>query len=496
MMWSLPVVVLSCIISGGCASPQAKPQEISKTKQEAAKPQEIAQPKQEVAKPKEISKPEEIPVPQKEVSEPKEEKATAVAAIPSNIFPLNDEVQSLASEQTILRSLRWLKQNQQADGSWRIIKPAMTSFALLTFLGHGETTKSEEFGKTVEKAIGWLIANQTPEGRFKESDANEYSLPIAAFALSEAARVTKDPKVIKAAEKSIRLIVEGQHPSGGWNYRLNQDDRDDTCYMSWCAQAVKAACIAKLNVQGLDVTMKKAINGFRKNFAGNAEQGGFGYTGPGSGGLTAAGVLCSQLMGAPNSTEVKSGLKTLDGKNWEFNFGTEAESLGKQSLYYWYYATQAKLHAGIPVWNKWYKKALPVFLQTQHVVSKQDSGYKDNNNEAQETGYWDQFKGHGSDNNPVFATILCTLQMEVCYQNLSTFNVSGIWLEPVTATDEERKAIETLIPQLGSKDPKERKAANEKLRAYGAKAGESLEKALSNPDPEISMQAKEILFGQ
>jgi hypothetical protein len=51
-----------------------------------------------------------------------------------------------ATEASVLRALRWLKKNQSQDGSWPKTKPAMTALALLTFMAHGETPTSEDFG--------------------------------------------------------------------------------------------------------------------------------------------------------------------------------------------------------------------------------------------------------------------------------------------------------------------------------------------------------------
>ena len=58
-----------------------------------------------------------------------------------------------ATEAAVLRALRWLAKNQESEGSWPKVKPAMTGIALLTFLAHGETPSSEEFGFTVENVV-------------------------------------------------------------------------------------------------------------------------------------------------------------------------------------------------------------------------------------------------------------------------------------------------------------------------------------------------------
>ena len=51
------------------------------------------------------------------------------------------------TERAVMKALRWLKLHQQPDGSWPGVKPASTGLAILTYLAHGETPSSPEFGK-------------------------------------------------------------------------------------------------------------------------------------------------------------------------------------------------------------------------------------------------------------------------------------------------------------------------------------------------------------
>src|SRR3989339_16800 len=78
------------------------------------------------------------------------------------------------TEGAVMRALRWLKKNQQADGSWNKVKPAMTGLAVLTYLAHGETPSSDEFGPTVEKGIKWLGGNQEQNGLINGRGGRNY----------------------------------------------------------------------------------------------------------------------------------------------------------------------------------------------------------------------------------------------------------------------------------------------------------------------------------
>jgi len=320
---------------------------------------------------------------------------------------------SAAGEAAVLRALRWLAKNQQADGSWPKAKTAMTGLALLCYLAHGETPASEEFGPTVEKGIRFLVDTQNPDGWFKNRDGNNYSHPIASYALCEAYTLTKIPMVKDAAERAMIHVVRGQHPNGGWDYKLAQTDRDDTSVMGWCAQAVKAAKMAEdLEIPGLDEAYKQSNAGFRVNYHPN---GGFGYTSPGRAGLSAVGTLCLQLMGASNAPEVAKTLELMD--TWTLSWDNGKP--GPSPQYYFYYATQSMFHAGGSRWKRWNEIMQPEYLKAQKILTKNESGYVDQNGQPQEIGWWEN--SDASTDRPVMDTALATLQMEVYYRYLPTF---------------------------------------------------------------------------
>ena len=316
------------------------------------------------------------------------------------------------TEGAVIRALRWLKKNQQADGSWKNVKPAMTGLGVLTFLAHGETPASEEFGPTVEKAIKWLVDNQEQDGHYKGRDGHDYSHPIATYALCEAYGMMKLPILKTAAEKGVECLIKGQHASGGWNYNMNNEDRDDTSYMGWCAQALKAAKMAGLENEGLQEACKKAILGFKKN---SHPAGGFGYCSPGQGGLTGVGVLCMQLLGAAREPECRNAVLWLEKTctfDWDKPWLTAP-------IYYWYYVTQTKFHSGGDIWNKWNKQFSVQLVKNQQIEKDAIDGPK---GKKCDIGWWEPPQGiKGHSDGPVMDTCLCTLQLEVYYRYLPTF---------------------------------------------------------------------------
>jgi len=330
------------------------------------------------------------------------------------------------TEACVMRALRWLKKNQKADGSWPKQTIAMTGLSILTFLAHGEKPgDSEEFGPTVQKALEYLISQATSEGRFKGADAHEYALPIATYAICEAYGMTMNPTVKEVAEKSLATIIKGQHPSGGWDYKCAQTARDDTSYMGWCAQALKAGKMAKMEVEGLDKATKLAIQGFKKN-AGPS--GGFGYIsgGPGNGGLTSVGTLCMQLLGAADQKEVRASLDAMDA--WTPTMEATSPAIkGGNLQYYLYYATQCRFHAGAKRWSEWNILMKKCYVPSQIVTPAASSGYVDHKGVAQEIGYWENKDHHGD--RPVMDTCLAALQLMVYYRYLPTTSAAAIKVE-------------------------------------------------------------------
>ena len=355
---------------------------------------------------------------------------------------------------TVYKALRWLKTQQNPDGSWGTDGnhyTAMTGLAILTYLAHGETPAPDtEFGPTVERAIRYLCQNQNEAGYFKAKDGNNYSHPIATYALGEAYAMTKNPLVKEAAEKAVVPIIKGQNAKNGWEYGLRVTDRSDTSYAGWCAQALKAVHAAGCEAPGLDECYEKAKKAFLSTYRG--ADGGFSYdtAGPnGHIGLSGVGALCMQLLGEFDAPEVKNTMRFLEGcdfsfENWDRNQPWNAGN-SPSPIYYWYYITQAKFQEGGATFAAWNKKFFPELTKRQTVVAADASGYVDPEGRPRDIGYWDSPSAaesfhesgqgalpctHWKDgvakesvttlNRRLMDTCLCSLQMMVYYRFLPT----------------------------------------------------------------------------
>ena len=138
-----------------------------------------------------------------------------------------------ATERAVIRGLDWLKKVQNADGSWgEKNKGAMTGFALLCFLGHGETNESPNYGLTVNKAVQWILDTGTKnEGRLNMAKSfagnpSVYEHGICTYALGEYYTMTKDERVVELLKQAVGYIVQGQSPVGAWNYVYEKSRQD------------------------------------------------------------------------------------------------------------------------------------------------------------------------------------------------------------------------------------------------------------------------------
>ncbi len=289
---------------------------------------------------------------------------------------------SEAGQDALLNALRWLKDVQSENGSW-VNKPAHTALAILSFLAHGDTTLSEEFGSTIQNALHFLVKSMPSDGSVCGKSA--YVHGITTYALSEAYGITNIPFLKSAMEYGVLKIVEGQQDDGGYDYKYKKGKRWGLSIAGWQIQAMKAAYAAGSECPGLLDALEKSTRFVKSTY----KNGKFGYSSSGSGGnMTGVGTLCLQLLGKSKSKEAKGGYDTIISKRIkklqniidESNWSTKAAKY----LYGWYYETQAVFHKGGNEWKKWNRLFQNLLLQNQHddghwQVNKAAYGFKNSN---------------------------------------------------------------------------------------------------------------------
>ncbi|MCG3149159.1 MAG: hypothetical protein PCFJNLEI_02618 [Verrucomicrobiae bacterium] len=304
------------------------------------------------------------------------------------------------TERAVLAALRWLKEQQSPNGSWKGHE-AFSALATLCFLGHGETPDSDEFGPTVSKALSHLVTVVGPQGIVKSR--NMYSQGAVTLALSEAYGMTQSPQVREPLERAVAAILLSQKvkkassaDEGGWRYTPTSNDAD-VSVSGWLVMGIKSAKLAGLSVpeDAFEMASKYLWNMY-------AESGGFGYAGPGRGmATTAVGILCQQFLGHGSDKRLK---KALDFYK-EHKVDWKEPTAKGHTLYGWYYATQAMFQGGGSYWEHWNKQMRETLVKNQN--SDGSWGLPAGSNES----------GHGL----VYSTTLCCLMLEVYYRYLPIY---------------------------------------------------------------------------
>lgn len=327
-------------------------------------------------------------------------------------------------EEAVVKALKWLKANQNSDGSWGSGKKvAMTGFALLAYFGHCETPVSEEYGDSCLRGIAYLIdVGLRNEGRMASSFTGNawcYEHAIATYALGEAATFMKDvkdmtiPSLAEITQKAGQFIIENQNASGGWAYSYERSaGHTDVSVTGWQIQALKACSHASNNFNGLSACIKDALDYLDKC---QNENGGFGYTGPKPAGetdyftLTGVGMLCNQMWGKGNRSQVRKGAKYVIA-NSKFDYNSEFSD-----LYGHYYESQAMMQLGGDDWKFYNAMFRDQLLKNQNV----DGSWKSPGGGKKIRAAGNAFVGESADAK-VYRTALCTLMLEVYYRFLST----------------------------------------------------------------------------
>lgn len=257
-----------------------------------------------------------------------------------------------------IRGLNWLKKNQNADGSWGDEhKGAMTGFALLAFLSHGEGPDSDNYGKSVASAVTWILENGTKfYGRLcmakQFSQSGVYEHGICTHALGQYYFLTGDERAVPLLKKAVGYIVEGQGPEGGWMYSYDKT-ANDLSVSAWQIEALFLARDTRLEIPGVDKALLKAGKYLEKV---KGPRGGYGYRqAEDRYSLTGAAIYCRLLCGAE-----REGLR--QGMQWLLE-ETEKNKPVKYhgdtaDIYAWYFHTRAcRLFGGNAwaKWNRWYQ---------------------------------------------------------------------------------------------------------------------------------------------
>jgi hypothetical protein len=233
------------------------------------------------------------------------------------------DINEQAVDASIARALNFLATQQQDDGSWRTEawgeSTAITALAVMSFLAAGHVPNEGPYGERIRKAVMWVVDLQEANGmlvNLARTHGPMYSHGICTLMLAEVAGMMGEadaPKVRRALERAIRLILESQQyekndrHAGGWRYQVDSRD-SDLSVTGWQVMALRAAKDIGCDVPANSIDY--AIQ-YVKNCSVRGNKG-FGYQ-PGNGPtptLTGTGITCLEVCGAHHTQEA------MDGAIW------------------------------------------------------------------------------------------------------------------------------------------------------------------------------------
>jgi hypothetical protein len=242
------------------------------------------------------------------------------------------------TESAVDWALKWLAAHQEYDGRWDCKKygggnndVAVTSLALLAFLGAGQTERNGKFKENVARGSAWLAKQVDEKGNV---GPYRYETPIGVMALSEIYGMGEN-KYKAVAQKAVTNLLNSQCDTGAWDYSPNSK-RSDTSVTGWAVMAIKSAKIAYLEVS--EDKILKAKTYLQK--ATIAEGGNTSYSseggdikcGGGSKKMNAVALTGLQFLGVPrNDMQVQGAaietVKTLPTTDLDF-YLTYYQALG------------------------------------------------------------------------------------------------------------------------------------------------------------------------
>ena len=317
---------------------------------------------------------------------------------------LNATGGSAACESAVIQALRFLKKNQQQDGSWNDkYRVGITGLALLAYLGHCETPVSAEFGETVFSATVYLVdRGMKNRGRLFDDAKSHwcYEHAIATYALCESYLFSRSfgyqvPNLEPVVKQAVEWIINSQNNAGSWGYQYGGGARFDTSITAWHLQALKAAKASGLEFSRIDEVINK---GLKSLVISQTANGGFAYqpteNTKGNFPLTGAGVLCLQQHRGKRDFDARRGISHI-AKNSRFNFKKGA------NLYEHYYVSQAAINEGGNFWKGYNKMFRDSLLDGQNP-----------------DGSWPSPPGNRHSEGIIYDTCLATLMLEVYYRYL------------------------------------------------------------------------------
>jgi hypothetical protein len=278
-----------------------------------------------------------------------------------------------AADAAVERGLEWLRQQQNADGSWncavgyklnRSYKTerlgshvGASGLAGMAFLANGHVPGRGRYGAVVGRCVDYLLSRVNESGYITDNHSRMYSHAFAGLFLAEVYGMTHRADIREALKRVVNLLVAAQQQNehGGWRYDPVSKDADlsiTVCQL----QLLRAAHHAGIRVPVETVRnaqvyvnrcMQESPDGEKRFFYQDTPGSRYTYA------LTAAGIVSLYSSGDWNHRELRRSVDLL----WQIHEGGEGEDepYGSFSYFYGhYYGVQAFYQDG-RYWTRFFR---------------------------------------------------------------------------------------------------------------------------------------------
>jgi HEAT repeat protein len=357
----------------------------------------------------------------------------------------------------IEKGLKWLAENQEADGFWDsdihgggdLYDAGVTGLAVWAFLGAGHTDRDNPHAKTVRNGLDYLLRAQDIEGVMGSRRTHSFQTlhACAAIAMAEAWLLTGDPRYAHAVRAAVDFVEASRNPGLAWRYEPRGGE-NDTHVTTWMVTVLRLADLGGFAVD--PATYRGAATWIERMTDPNFGQIGYNYPGGAparpegkqdafppefSHAMTAAGAWCRHLLGGAMVTgpTCKKGI-ALCGELLPLWRTTRID------LYYFHFGTLAVHQDNGRAWGKWKPALEKAFVSSQS-----------NDGSWPPAGVW------GTDGGRVYSTAFALLSLLVPYRYAPGFATKAPLPRP------QQAAAKALKRALKDDDPAVRAAAKQAL---------------------------------
>ncbi|MGH7162596.1 MAG: prenyltransferase/squalene oxidase repeat-containing protein [Planctomycetota bacterium] len=300
-----------------------------------------------------------------------------------------------ATHDAVEGALRWLAARQNADGSWNArigfkindeysLDPprqgpeglphiGVTALAGMAFLSGGHLPGEGPYGKTVRRAMEFVLANVREDGFITTQNTRMYSHAFCVLFLAELYGMTGRADLREKLDRAVEFTYKSQNEMGGWRYAPGAQDSDMSITV---CQVVALREARNIGIRVPKATIDRALKYVLESAVTGpgSDRGAFLYQhqevpfNRNSFALTAAGLTTIYQAGLYSDADVARFCASHDIRKspppsirdclsyllWSYKFVQRDYQDHYFYFYGNYYAAQAMYTCGGSTWRQWY----------------------------------------------------------------------------------------------------------------------------------------------